>query len=34
MFYSRDDSRRAFREDGLRLYRAALEGRAVDQTKL
>jgi carboxypeptidase C (cathepsin A) len=34
MFYSRDASRRAFREDGLRLYRAALEGRATDQTKL
>jgi carboxypeptidase C (cathepsin A) len=34
MFYSRDDSRRAFREDALRLYRAALESRATDQTKL
>ena len=28
MFYSRDGSRAAFRDDALRLYRAALDARS------
>lgn len=33
MFYTRDNSRRAFREDAMRLYRTASESRAAEAAK-